>query len=63
MPLPYREAVRLIKNAGGIFAALGANHDQFLMPWGTIVTLPRHKKDFSPGVEADIRKRISGERR
>lgn len=62
MPLNYRQAVKLIKGAGGLFVAHGAEHDLFRMPWGTIVSVPRHKKDFSLGVENDIRKRISGKR-
>ncbi len=62
MPLTYRQAVKLIKNAGGVFISHGAEHDIFQMPWGTLITVPRHKKEFSSGVEHDIRKRIKGER-
>ena len=62
MPLNYRQAVKLIKKAGGTFFSHGAEHDLFKMPWGTVVAVPRHKKDFSLGVENDIRKRVSGGR-
>lgn len=63
MPLTYREAVKLIKKQGGKFIRHGGEHDIFMMPWGTSVTVPRHKKEFSRGVEDDIRKRISGQRK
>ncbi len=62
MPLTYRQAVKLIRAAGGVFQSHGAEHDIFVMPWGTVVTVPRHGKDFSPGVENDIRKRVKGKR-
>lgn len=62
MPLTYREAVKLIRNNGGKLIGHGARHDEFEMPWGTKVLIPRHKGDFSPGVEDDIRKKVAGKR-
>lgn len=53
-------AIKLIKEHGGIFIGHGARHDGFEMPWGTKVQVPRHKGDFSSGVEDDIRKRATG---
>lgn len=63
MPLTYRQAVKLIKQNGGKFTAHGKEHDEFTMPWGTKIYLPRHKKTFSPGVENDIGKRALGIKR
>ena len=63
MPMNYREAVKLIRANGGELKVHGGNHDRFVMPWGTEVRVPRHKGDFTPGVEDDIRKRATGARR
>ena len=60
MPLTYREAVKLIRQAGGRFIKHGSEHDLFEMPEGTLVPVPRHRGDVSPGVERDIKKKISG---
>lgn len=63
MPMNRRQAVKLITENGGRFVAHGKRHDEYEMPWGTKVQVPRHAKDFSPGVEDDIRKRATGKRR
>ncbi|MBM6775467.1 hypothetical protein [Olsenella profusa] len=63
MPLTYRQAVRLIRENGGRFTGHGREHDEFTMPWGTKVMVPRHRGDFSPGVEDSIRKRATGRQR
>ena len=62
MPLTYRQAVRLIREHGGTLARHGREHDDFVMPWGDRVMVPRHGGDFSPRVEADIRKRAGSTR-
>ena len=63
MPMDQRQAVKLIKKQGGRFHEQGKKHDEYLMPWGTKVQVPRHAGDFTPGVEDDIRKRATGKRR
>lgn len=63
MPMNYRQALQLIQQHGGKLECHGRSHDRFRMPWGTIVTVPRHKGDFSPGVENDIKKRATGARK
>lgn len=63
MAMDRREALKLIRKHGGVFVGHGARHDEFRMPWGTKVQVPRHAKDFSKGVEDDIRKRATGARR
>ena len=63
MPLNYRQAVKLIKQNGGLFTGHGKEHDEFTMPWGTKIMIPQHKGDFSVGVEDDIRKRVAGIRK
>lgn len=63
MPMNYRQAVKLIRKHGGKFDHHGRNHDEFIMPWGTVVEVPRHKGDFTPGVEDDIKKRATGARK
>ena len=63
MPMNYRRAVKLIQKHGGKFKSHGGNHDKFEMPWGTEVLVPRHKGDFTPGVEDDIKKRATGAKR
>lgn len=35
MPMTYRDAVRYIKERGGVFLEHGKEHDTFIMPWGT----------------------------
>lgn len=60
MPMTYREAVKLIKKNGGIFKGHGGKHDIFEMPDGTKIQVPRHRKDLSPGVERDIKKKATG---
>ena len=62
MPLNYQQAVKLIKEHGGRMVAHGKRHDEFAMPWGVKIQIPRHKGDFSRGVEDDIRKRVAGKR-
>ncbi len=62
MPMNYRQAVKLIKKNGGEFLRGGANHDLYVMPWGTTIAVPRHPGDFSAGVEADIKKKATGAR-
>ena len=61
--MTYRQALRLIKANGGTFTGHGKEHDEFTMPWGTKVQVPRHRGDLSRGVEDDIRKRATGARR
>lgn len=63
MPMNQRQAVKLIAKNGGRFVAHGKKHDEYEMPWGTKVEVPRHKGDFTPGVEDDIKKRATGKRR
>ena len=63
MPMNYREAAKLIRKHGGVFKRHGGNHDEFEMPWGTKVQVPRHKGVFTSGVEDDIRKRATGARK
>ena len=60
MPLTYHTAVRLIRGRGGIFTGHGREHDEFTMPWGTKVMVPRHRGDLSPGAKADIKRRARG---
>ena len=62
MPLTYRSAVKLIRARGGVFTGHGREHDEFTIPWGEKVMIPRHRGDLSPGVESDIRKKVGGER-
>ncbi len=63
MPMTYRQAVRLIRAHGGMFTGHGKEHDEFTMPWGAKIQVPRHRDDLSPGVEADIKKRVAGTRK
>ena len=63
MPMTYRDAVRYIKERGGVFLEHGKEHDTFMMPWGTKIRLPRHRGDLKPGVEDDVKKRADGIRR
>lgn len=63
MAMDRRAALKLIKQHGGIFAGHCGRHDEFEMPWGTKVQVPRHKGEFSKGVEDDIRKRATGARK
>ena len=62
MPMNYRGAVNLIKQYGGVFSGHGARHDEFTMPDGTKIQVPRHKGDFTVGVEKDIQKKVAGKR-
>lgn len=59
----FKQAVKLITTNGGRFVGLGARHDEFETPWGTKIQVPRHKGDFSKGVEDDIEKRATGKRK
>lgn len=59
MPLTYRTAVKLIRERGGAFTGHGREHDEFTMPWGDRIMVPRHRGDLSPGVEASIRGKVS----
>ena len=59
MPMNRRTAIQLIRKQGGKFVVHGANHDEFEMPWGTKIQVPRHKRDFSIGVEKDIIKKAT----
>lgn len=63
MPMTYRDAARLIRQNGGKLKAHGGNHDLFEMPWGTQIQVPRHKGDFSRGVEKDIKDKATGAKR
>ena len=62
MPLTYRSAVKLIRARGGVFTGHGREHDEFTMPWGEKVMVPRHRGDLSPGVERDIVKKTQNVR-
>lgn len=63
MPMSYREAVKLIKNHGGELFRHGGSHNLFIMPWGAKIAVPRHPGDLSPGVERNIRKKVTGTNR
>lgn len=63
MAMDRRAALKLIKQHGGVFAGHGGRHDGFEMPRGTKVQVPRHKGEFSKGVEDHIRKRATGARK
>lgn len=60
MPMTYRSALRLIKENGGVFVRHGGRHDEFQMPWGVKILVPRHSGDFSRGVEGDIKRKVTG---
>lgn len=55
LPFTYRDAVKLIRQHGGTLWRHGANHDLFELPGGALIAVPRHRKDFSRGVEASIK--------
>ena len=55
MPMTKREAEGLAKESGARFMRHGASHDLWLSADGEIIAIPRHPKDFTRGVEHDIK--------
>lgn len=58
MPMTPREAIKLIRKNGGKFLRHGDRHDIYLMPNGKEISIPRHKKDLSAGVENEVKKKL-----
>lgn len=58
MPWTSRTAIKEAKKLGGKLLRHGAEHDLYIMPDGTKVTIPRHPGDLTPGVERDIKKKL-----
>jgi predicted RNA binding protein YcfA (HicA-like mRNA interferase family) len=58
MPMTKREAERLAKENGARFMRHGASHDLWMSADGEIIAIPRHPKDFTRGVEHDIKSKL-----
>ncbi len=58
MPWTSRMAVKETKKLGGKLLRHGAEHDLYVMPNGTVIPIPRHPGDLTPGVENSIKKTL-----
>ncbi len=58
MPMNKRDAEKLAKKSGARFLRHGASHDLWMTVDNKLVTIPRHPKDFTPGVEHDIKSKL-----
>lgn len=58
MPWTSRKAIRETRKRGGHLIRHGAEHDLYALPDGTLVAIPRHSGDLTPGVENDIKKKL-----
>ena len=56
VPMTAQEAIRRLKREGWKEARQTGSHKQFVKD-GKRITLPDHRGDLKPGVEADIRKK------
>jgi hypothetical protein len=59
MPLTARKAIQMILQKGGRKVRSGAEHDIYNVK-GTLIAVPRHRGDLSPGVEQEIRRALRG---
>jgi predicted RNA binding protein YcfA (HicA-like mRNA interferase family) len=57
MSLTARKAIQMILKKGGHKVRAGAEHDIYNVN-GTLIPVPRHRGDLSPGVEQEIRKAL-----
>jgi hypothetical protein len=57
MPLTARKAIQMIVQKGGRKVRAGAAHDIYNVN-GTLIAVPRHRGDLSPGVEREIHKEL-----
>jgi|APSaa5957512622_1039677.scaffolds.fasta_scaffold65501_2 predicted RNA binding protein YcfA (HicA-like mRNA interferase family) len=55
--MKYSEAVKLLKKAGYTLYKQGKKHEIWRKEGHPQIELPRHKKDYSKGVRADILKK------
>lgn len=58
MPMTKRDAEKLAKKHGARFVRHGASHDLWMSVDGEIIAIPRHPKDFTRGVERDIKSKL-----
>ncbi|MBL6996265.1 type II toxin-antitoxin system HicA family toxin [Desulfobacula sp.] len=58
--MKYSEAVKLLKKSGYSLYRQGKKHEIWRKEGHPQIELPRHKKDDSKGVSADILKKLKG---
>lgn len=58
MPMTKRDAEKMARDSGAKFLRHGASHDLWLSAGGELVKIPRHPKDFTRGVEHDIKSKL-----
>ena len=58
MPMTKRDAEKLARQHGARFVRHGASHDLWMSADGEIISIPRHPKDFTRGVEHDIKSKL-----
>lgn len=58
MPWTNRKAIKETRARGGKLLRHGAEHDIYVLPNGTLIPIPRHSGDLTPGVERDIKKKL-----